>query len=678
MSVLAPEANGSKSKLLVATMMKNIESLGYIFSKDLYDHLVCVQDTELLNFFVDILPVLKEMKGAHVQYNPMYPNFPKQVMKMDEFDLYFNAILHYWTGGDYIPETKEKKRKKLKEDVVYDIIKLGNLDEFKSIFTNIVGSKTSISQSDKDIISEFVQEYGLDLREFMPREISFKENLCFLYGELFKVVDLYKLQDFYKLSNITEVLRIYTGFSGGDVSLVTNTKFIKLSRPMRKLFLSFIENAINTNSKEDILRHKNKWLRVGERLHVGDYAKLYPKSYELFNSIRSGEKISTFNSRVEKSLLKGKKLKSLIEELKTRPTEFGRRLDSILRTFEKYDSICSEFDLIADKIPVSTLLQIQSHFKNRDSQTRVFFPKGSVAKAKIIENELPKIKNDIKQRVINIVESALERKFAKLPKLGKVYVDGDYSKYIIPFSERSASKSLKSIVRGTRIPFGENKSTIRFFIWWKNSGGRTDIDLSALGINHDMTNTMTIAYYNLKEGMGCHSGDIVNAPNGACEFIDINIEKAIDSGMRYIMMNINSFTGQNFDTIQCHAGWMMRDQSQRSGIFDAKTVKNKFDVNTQAKTSVPMILDLVNREVIWLDITLNTHKLLARNVYGSMNALKALMEVFINFDKPNIQHLIDLNVKTRGELVNSPEDADLIINDDFVCDTNKVSSILLG
>ncbi len=37
------------------------------------------------------------MVGAHIQFTPMYPNFPQQMMDLSDADLYINAVIHYVT-----------------------------------------------------------------------------------------------------------------------------------------------------------------------------------------------------------------------------------------------------------------------------------------------------------------------------------------------------------------------------------------------------------------------------------------------------------------------------------------------------------------------------------------------------------------------------------------------------
>ncbi len=64
---------------------------------------------------------------------------------------------------------------------------------------------------------------------------------------------------------------------------------------------------------------------------------------------------------------------------------------------------------------------------------------------------------------------------------------------------------------------------LRFFLWWRNGNGRTDIDLSAAMFGEGFVYLDVLSYYNLKGYGGVHSGDIVDAPHGASEFVDVSL-----------------------------------------------------------------------------------------------------------------------------------------------------------
>ncbi|KKK69854.1 hypothetical protein LCGC14_2929850, partial [marine sediment metagenome] len=132
--------------------------------------------------------------------------------------------------------------------------------------------------------------------------------------------------------------------------------------------------------------------------------------------------------------------------------------------------------------------------------------------------------------------------------------------YNVPFSQRSASKILKTVARGSKYNLPEG-DTIRLFIWWKDGLARADLDLSAMFLDDDYNCKEQISYTKLKnKNIGAvHSGDITSAPKGASEFIDISIKKCLDKNIRYVMMSVSSYTQQPFyDLPECFAGIMTR------------------------------------------------------------------------------------------------------------------------
>jgi stress response protein SCP2 len=56
---------------------------------------------------------------------------------------------------------------------------------------------------------------------------------------------------------------------------------------------------------------------------------------------------------------------------------------------------------------------------------------------------------------------------------------------------------------------------------------RTDYDLSVLMLNEKFEYANQLSWTNLRteDGVGVHSGDITSAPDGASEFIDIDLGK---------------------------------------------------------------------------------------------------------------------------------------------------------
>ena len=135
----------------------------------------------------------------------------------------------------------------------------------------------------------------------------------------------------------------------------------------------------------------------------------------------------------------------------------------------------------------------------------------------------------------------------------KVYIDEKLGSFPIPFSQRSGSKSLRQLTRGSRLPIPPG-DVVRFFIWWKEGvvngqpTGDVDIDLSAVMYDDKWNYLEHLSYTNLKSDKyrAFHSGDIISAPNGASEFIDLDIPSVLKYGGRYIVVSVFSFNGHLF------------------------------------------------------------------------------------------------------------------------------------
>ena len=662
--VIVEQGNGKQSWEKVMTACANFTSYGYVFSENLIGILQTLTDEQFDEFILMSSEIIKKNLGAHKKYNPMYPNFPKQVMDAHFAELYWNAILHYLFG--LIPDYDEAARPELDESLrKCKVLELGSYEDYCSVIRNLISSNTSISSSDKRDISYAILELK-NVQDVIPATIPFKENLAYVASEF---LDNNKsVEQFVSLfNNVTDVLRVAVSLSGGDVSLSKNTRFKNFSRKVRKIFLSAIDSL--GNLEEDMLRHEGMWIRLGERLHPGEFSKEFPTAFSAFNSIRNHKngtvpKIVTFNSKVEINFLSND-IKELVKLLKTRPGMFARRLDQLLRIDpKKTKSILTEFEKVTEQISTPVLLQIHSHFANRGVE-RLAFPKGDTTKFITLDPSDKEISEKDCMKVLDICEKTLIKKFSKLSPLGKVYIDPILEKVFIPQSQRTASRALKSLARGSRIPFG-NKKFVRFFMWWKNTneGGRVDLDLSAAAFDSNWNTKPSIWYGNLKDGYGCHSGDITSAPNGACEFIDIDIAKALKQGVRYIQLSVNNYTGQKFTELpEAFAGFMERDNQEAGKIFDARTVMNKIDLTSESTASIPLIIDLETREIIWSDFGFQKGHA-CMNVRNNAGKNIHLGKAVCEMKRFSMYDLFKIHAVSRGTIVYKKEEADIVYSID--------------
>ena len=653
--VIVPPGDGAAPPAYLASVLKNVERLGWTFSAPLIAHLRTMSVAQLTRFAGDLIPALRAMSGADVPFRPMYPNFPDQVMEASRAELYINAILHYLTHR--LPAFTASLRLPLLDRVDLRVIEIGDQDDFRRICTRLLSAKSSLSAAERDDVVWFFATYRDAALRLVPPAIPLRENVALLATCVLRhtsrgaeVLSRY-------VTTATDVLRLAVALSDGDISLATSTRFRNFTRSERRLLLGLLEDS--GASVEDMLRYPEPWKRLGERLHPGEYQDRFPRTYAAFDVLRNDRPFPTFRSRVEQAL-RTDALPEALALLSSRPGELARRLDHLLRRAPDPDTVVETWGTAAADVSTPVLLQVLAHFAHchEPRPLRTFFPKGNAAKAQAIPNTLPALDAATRAGVVAICRETLVVRFRERPPLGRVYVDPRLRDYPVPFAQRSASRALRTIPRGSRLPLPAG-STLRFFLWWREGdvdgtpSGRVDIDLSAVLYDPEWRYLEHISYTNLRSARyrAAHSGDIVTAPNGASEFIDLDTESIVEFGGRYVVLSLNSYTGQPFCNLpECYAGWMLR-QAPRSGeIFEPSTVRDKIDVAADTRICLPVILDFQERNVIWADLALKRNPRWYNNVEGNQKGMLLMGQALTTLVKPDLYELWTLHAAARGTL----------------------------
>lgn len=676
-------AAGEKNKQIVATMNKNIEVFGYTMSETLFDKLVHMKAKNREVVYDALVSGLKEITGADKVYNPMYPNFPESVMEKDDFELYFNAIVHYWSFGTLLPYEEKEERVPLFNTAKVKVLNAGSFDDLNDIFNNLCASKTSLSKSDVEDMIFILNSAKVAL----PDEIPFKENtacVCRLLVDTGVDTDGSLCKKYVKTA--TDVLRLVTAMSDGDVSLAENTKFRNLKRSERRIIMNLLTGC--GNAAEDMSRYAGRWIRVGEKLHPGEFAKneRYTKAVQAFGIIRNDGKIQSFAGKVDAVVASGD-VNAVVSLLKKRPGEFARRIDFLLRTFDKdadRKTVIMGFASVAKDISSTVLLQVREHFINKldgSDDMRVFFPKGNLARSYYIKNDKTEtVTEDAMKMVIAVCESALVNIYGNREFLGKVYIDEALKNYTVPFSLRSAGKTMTAVSRGSRIAIDDSAKIIRPFIWWTNTKDDIiDVDLSVAVFADDWNCLEHVSYNNLEsDRFGiCHSGDIINGGpvggEGVAEFIDLDIEKALSAGARYVVFNVYNFSNENFSKMEHAAfGFMIRNDMKIGEIFEPSTVKQRMDLASATTTCIPVIFDLKERVFVWCDMALTADHVRAGfggiNVESNLPSVVVTCKAMVDVKKPNLYDLFTFNAKARGVITDNPDEADIRFGLDNDCD----------
>ena len=174
-TVITVGENATDNLGRVMVMMKNVQEIGYTFSKELIEAFRYCDTKDLDAMYLELIGYLKSYVGADRTYNFMYTNFPQQVIEASDLELFVNAIVHYWSFGTLLPDYEKDERLPLFDNPDLKVLDIGTESDIVELMNNLIGAKTSLSQQDKDDLVWLLNNKGLDYSN-MP-EINFKENL---------------------------------------------------------------------------------------------------------------------------------------------------------------------------------------------------------------------------------------------------------------------------------------------------------------------------------------------------------------------------------------------------------------------------------------------------------------------------------------------------------------------
>lgn len=657
-----PELRGEKIRLLMA-IQAEISEYGYILDADFFNSFLDEDNgmthgiLDITTFREELHKFLKSFLGADVKYMPLFRKFPDKVpddieylirrilgflsnattdTQVDAFNTFrtainsentvtldngivvdkalfdmdeFNACPITQMQTKELSERDEYQATSLNDSRVLKTISLGNKDDILEVFTNLIASSTPISERDKTFISAVFSMLGDSAFSSLPDEIPQKETVIIVSKELVKSLD-YKeavslLSQYIKTA--TDVLRLAEGFSNGDPSLISHESF-KMTSKERKIAMSLLNTL--KNPEEDMLRYRGLWLVLGQYLHIGAYRRKFPRAVSYMNKLRNEpESIMTYNKRIEYAIAMRQK-DDVIKYSMERPGDFARRLDHILRVFNSDEDIAKAFLSVADNVATPLLVNLKTFMQNRyeKDETRLFTPKGTLFSNVEEGDNRSTLSMNVCQLLSVGISRVLTERFAEREPLGNVFIDAGLRDILVASSMRGDGEQTQPLTKGSRIAFQDDEAEIvRMFCYWKETDcGRVDVDISLMAFDENLDHKESVSYsgYNNK-GAFTYSGDVQSAPNGASEFIDADIQKCLDKGIRYLILTTNVYTGQRFSKFTAMGGFMTR-RNTSGKAFEPKTVEHKYNIFSNTNFAFPMAFDLVERKMVWIDVGIST------------------------------------------------------------------------
>eukprot|EP00833_Pecoramyces_ruminatium_P008221 jgi/Orpsp1_1/1182253/evm.model.c7180000080511.1 len=366
--IIEEETEIIKNKMIFAlSLNENLGNLGYSMDEKMFRVVSTLNIKEIDELHKELIPKLKVMVGDNVVYNPLYPNFPEQVINMKNVFLYLNAIVHYWTSGKYIPYTEIENREKTSIEVQYKNISIGNEKDIHELMYNLMNAAEAISEQDIKDLNTYFEKYDNFINN-VPEIIRNKENLAITVNLIIKhckEIPINKIIN--KFSTVTDVLRLAAVMSDQNATL-NKIKFKSFSNSERRLLMELLNNC--GNRLEDFYRNRNLWERFCEKIHPNKYKKQYPdlvndllgvykfkrniksfkkelKYYETLlelykinknNSDSNTEEIKDFNNKDQIQHIDNSKIEERIEQLNTKLIEMSNEVKNYKETHQRYAS----------------------------------------------------------------------------------------------------------------------------------------------------------------------------------------------------------------------------------------------------------------------------------------------------------------------------------------------------
>jgi len=627
---------------LVRQLDITLMSIGFKLSPNVMTHLNGLDTVNLFKLSNKILDSVRELIGDHVKHNTYFKQFPNNVPSNEEF--WFNTIIKNFFFGiiDYgiynhtYDEMLSQQEELIKDNKNnFKIINLGKKlnEEITQLYSDLTKSNVLLNKNDRELLRNLVSDQHCSPSLICP----LRENRAIIFAELLRNNKTQYIQ----VDTLTDILRIACELSDGDVTLNENTKFKSMKRGYRRFLLGEIHRLVTKNKSkiDDAIKYREQFKKLLYILHPYEYP-CYCGAIELYQVLNKDIKHKTWGSRLQESFNNNDYYK-VIRLLSDKPGVLIRHVDKVIRECDKH-----QFDMFVEtlkenihKVNRRVLLSLKEHLNNRDISVKIYINKNG--KSYVKPNQYIKVDPYRLLTINNIIDNIL---CSDIPNTKYLFIHKDLleNEIALPLTEKTKSEGFDVLPRGSIVSI-ENSDLIRFFVYWKQKEKRTDYDLSVAFYDDKFNLLNHLSWDSIKTVDGVHSGDIISAPDGASEFIDINI-KSLSKNIKYIIPTINVFSGEKFNEVEeCFFGFMNRNKEQKGKPFEASTVKTKFTLNGTGQVALPLVFYIKNNKILakWLDIY-TTGKVSCNTV--NSNKMSSILQAKTMIEKKfiTINHIVSL------------------------------------
>jgi len=637
-----------------------------------------------------MLNVASQKIGIKVP-EPFYRNFPESVRELSDDRLLFDQLVHYSVTygfgnfsepGHSIYEEPFERAAFKEKTAIKDFIILTEseaTEKLKDIVGDMFSATRKLNRVQYELLLEFIKDYDI-----LPQNIGSKNLALKLLNDTRNVY----FARFIKLSDIPKL----TGeivYLGMEPSLTEHRepdlKKLNLKNRDRKFITAVMDHLFRNNKCNLIECYEKKDIWCGLLHHI-HYRPVNEDAEHFVNAMRNKGNGSVY-SRFERVMAEEGAVKAaeVLEKGKGSGAVL-RRLDHILSRCVSVDEMQAVLSGIDTKNAVILIqLLIKYSFETGIKEKRAFaFSRFENMKIHV-ENktEVEKRRSFLGEDKVKFLKAFIEERLKKTLKgrAGKVYIDPVMKNYALPISESTAQSGYGVLSKGSRIHIDPDRK-LRAFTYWEKVD---DIDLSCFGIFEDGKQRefswRTMAHSQSTAIL--FSGDQTSGYKGGSEYFDIDPQKVRDEypGIKYMVFCDNVYSRIHFDGCYCTAGYMIRETEDSGEVFEPKTVKSSFRINSPSTFAYLFALDMEKSDFIWLNISKNSSETVA-----GTTALGFLRKYF---DVTSVINLGSFFEMMADEIVSEPRRADIVLSDTLTekeippaallirsCDHEKISKFL--
>lgn len=484
--------------------------------------------------------------AGEVKAKPLYPDFPSQVMALDEAVFRFHQILHYLstygteelTGirvtRGWLPEMPETE-KTAADDTLLAAKTLALIDrsgQYRIPYQKILTKTERMTDKEKLLIAECAKQLPADFMRGVP--VTFKQNLLLVYHALFTDAALSPDE---KLACLQAVCR-HTGDVWKCMDYVLTRAGYRFRTSQKRLTVRLLESYPLHDFRENLILSGKKRERTLLMLQYLDYNcySRKPDYAAAAADLRAG-RLRSWESEIKAMV--GRKAPEALDAYAERPGMMLRHLTFLMRNGYRAEEIFAKLMPHAAELKPQTLVRLASFFSRETT---------ALDEARYQETVVlrPMIRYLLQTRLAaNQTPLKGKKVFPDMPEF-------DLEQSELRVNNKSSEGGYIRSGLAYRIP--EDAKFIRFFIYW-NDRERVDIDLHGTALSRGGGEINIGWNAGFKSGELVFSGDITHSD--AAEYIDLDLEKAKET-LLSVCCNINLFDGYNtFGEIdECFVGAM--------------------------------------------------------------------------------------------------------------------------